>query len=215
MPKTFPIMIEVEEIALGPVLRRLNEMPGIAKLHLDLGHGGAGKDRPEQGASHAVAKASASSLDEAAVKLLAGGPMHIRAISAGLGGARSRAYGVMTRLRVKGLAQPGDGPGMHQLTSKGVKSNGATNGATPPQVTHGPKGRATPGSGNRALLAGIEAGAVTTSALRDYLASAGMSSKSIPGVIVRAKRDGLIKMGGDGYELTAKGQKTNGVANHG
>ena len=39
MPKTFPIMIEVEEIALGPVLRRLNDMPGIAKLHLDLGHG--------------------------------------------------------------------------------------------------------------------------------------------------------------------------------
>jgi hypothetical protein len=45
MPKTFPIMIEVEEIALGPVLRKLNEMPGIAKLHLDLGRGGRGAGR--------------------------------------------------------------------------------------------------------------------------------------------------------------------------
>ncbi len=27
--KTFPIRLEVEEIALGAVLRKLNEMPGI------------------------------------------------------------------------------------------------------------------------------------------------------------------------------------------
>ena len=40
MPKTFPIIIDVEEIALGTVLRKLNDMAGIAKLHLDLGRGG-------------------------------------------------------------------------------------------------------------------------------------------------------------------------------
>jgi Mn-dependent DtxR family transcriptional regulator len=35
-----------------------------------------------------------------------------------------------------------------------------------------------------------------------------MSSKSISGVLDRAKRDGLIKLNGDkAYELTAKGHK--------
>ncbi len=48
MPKTFSIMIEVEEIALGPVLRRLNDMPGIAKLHLDLSQGGAARAAEEK-----------------------------------------------------------------------------------------------------------------------------------------------------------------------
>lgn len=36
MPKTFPILIDVEEIAVGRVMRVLNKMPGVAKLHLDL-----------------------------------------------------------------------------------------------------------------------------------------------------------------------------------
>ena len=34
-----------------------------------------------------------------------------------------------------------------------------------------------------------------------------MSPKSVSGVLDRAKRDGLIKKNGTGYELTAKGQK--------
>lgn len=36
MPKTFPILIDVEEIAVGRVMRVLNKMPGVSKLHLDL-----------------------------------------------------------------------------------------------------------------------------------------------------------------------------------
>ena len=47
MPKTFPIKLEVEEIALGTVLRKLHDMPGIVDLHLDLGHGGQGAGRKQ------------------------------------------------------------------------------------------------------------------------------------------------------------------------
>ena len=47
MPKTFPILLEVEEIALGTVLRKLNEMPGIVKLDLNLGHGGEGAGKKQ------------------------------------------------------------------------------------------------------------------------------------------------------------------------
>jgi Mn-dependent DtxR family transcriptional regulator len=35
----------------------------------------------------------------------------------------------------------------------------------------------------------------------------GVSPKGISGMLARAKRDGLIKKNGSGYELTAKGQK--------
>jgi hypothetical protein len=38
MPKLFPINIEVEELAVGRVMRMLNGMPGVAKMHLDMGH---------------------------------------------------------------------------------------------------------------------------------------------------------------------------------
>lgn len=36
MPKLFPISIEVEEVALGRVLRSLNTMAGVVRLHLNL-----------------------------------------------------------------------------------------------------------------------------------------------------------------------------------
>jgi hypothetical protein len=91
MPKTFPIMIEVEEIALGPVLRRLNDMPGIAKLHLDLHHGGQGAGR-KQLENHAAAKRAANGdRQQTAITLLMSGPKHIREISAAVGGTKSRA----------------------------------------------------------------------------------------------------------------------------
>jgi hypothetical protein len=36
MPKPFMLGVEVEEIALGKVMRALNNMPGIVKLHMNL-----------------------------------------------------------------------------------------------------------------------------------------------------------------------------------
>src|SRR5882672_6253552 len=111
MPKTFPIMIEVEELALGPVLRRLNEMPGIAKLHLDLGHGGegAGKKQLEQAASN-----GSGNNEQVAVKCLMQGPKHIGEISAALGGGKSRAYSTMHVLKTKGIVA-GEGAGIWRL----------------------------------------------------------------------------------------------------
>jgi hypothetical protein len=37
MPKLFPIHIEVEELAVGKVMRQLHNTPGVAKVNLDLG----------------------------------------------------------------------------------------------------------------------------------------------------------------------------------
>jgi hypothetical protein len=215
MPKTFPIMIEVEEIALGPVLRKLNDMPGIAKLHLDLGHGGDGAGK-KQLAHHAAARTKNGNNEQTVVKLLMHGPKHISEISAALGGAKSRAYGVTHQLRKQGLAEAGADKGMHQLTAKAKSQLGGVP-ALPAPVKHGPAGRAAPGSGQIVLRAALDAGPVSPSDLRASLGVRGMSEKSIQGVLHRAKRDGIIKQNGAKlYELTAKGQKIEmGGEHHG
>ena len=61
MPKPFVIGVEVEEVALGQVLRRLNSMPGIVALHMDFdskpkpnGKGGNRRGRFEQSGHDAL-----------------------------------------------------------------------------------------------------------------------------------------------------------------
>src|SRR3954452_10809825 len=150
MPKTFPIMLEVEEIALGAVLRKLNEMPGIAKLDLNLGHGGQGTGRKQL--EDAAASQLSSSHEEEVIRLLMSGPKHIHEIKALVRGPKSRGYSVMNSLRKKGITKP-IGGGMHQLTPKASSNFGLAAQAPsaplalpapakPAKVRRGPKGRA-------------------------------------------------------------------------
>jgi Mn-dependent DtxR family transcriptional regulator len=209
MPKTFPIRLEVEEIALGTVLRRLNEMAGIAKIDLDLGHGGK-KALPhlnERG------NGNGDGLLTKAVAMMMSGPKSIDEISAALGGARSRVYGVMHQLKGKKLVKAVS-KGVYQLTDKAMAGLGPHASVTPvtpalpAPVKRGPAGRASPGSGNIILRTVLNGAAMPSSDLRAQLAIKGMSSKSISGVLDRAKRDGLVKLNSDkAYELTAKGHK--------
>lgn len=211
MPKTFPINLEVEEIALGTVLRQLNDMPGIVKIDLNLGHGGHGPGRKQLEQHASTASVQNGSREPIALKMLMEGPKHIREISKALGGAKSRAYGLTNSLSKKGLVERGEGSGMWRLTKKAMHQLGAAS-AVPqlpaPQVKHGPAGRAVPGSGPIILRAALDAGPKGSSDLRRQLAEQGMSTKSISGVLDRGKKQGLIKKNGaDLYELTAKGLK--------
>jgi len=215
MPKTFPIRLEVEEIALGTVLRKLNDMPGIARLHLDLERGGegAGRKQLEQKAEQHVQNGSREPL---IVKLLMSGPKHIREISEVLGGKKTRAYGLMNQLQKKGLTKS-IGKGMHELTKAARSQLGIAAAApavvpalaapAPSPVKHGPGGRASPGSGNIVLKAILSDGPKSPADVRALAAEKGVSPKSISGVLDRARKNGLIKKNGTGYELTAKGQK--------
>jgi hypothetical protein len=218
MPKTFPIRLEVEEIALGAVLRKLNDMPGIAKLDLDLGHGGEGAGKKQLEHHAAEAHARNGSREPIAIKLLMQGPTHIGDISTAVGGQKSRAYGLMNALNKKGLCQS-IGKGMWQLTKKATAQLGGVVQTVPalpaPEVKHGPKGRATPGSGNIVLRAILSEGPKSPSEVRAQLANSGVSPKSTSGVLDRARKGGLIKKNGNGYELTAKGLKidTGATAN--
>ena len=217
MPKTFPIMLEVEEIALGTVLRKLNDMPGIAKLHLNLGHGGegAGKKKLEH---HAAEKRNGNgNRQEAVVRFLMDGPKHISEISAMVGGNKTRAYGIMTQLRKLRLAEAAPGSAMHQLTAKARAQLGSAVPALPaPAVKHGPGGRASPGSGNIVLRSALDAGPLSSSDLRAKLTAGGMSPKGISGILDRARKAGFVRRNGSKlYELTARGQKIEIGAPHG
>ena len=221
MPKTFPIKLEVEEIALGVVLRKLSDMPGIARIDLDLGHGGegAGKKRLEQ-AAEKMGGGGNGNKAQAVIKMLMGGQRHIGDICTLVGGNKSRGYGIASNLKKQGLTEAGDGSGMHRLTKKALDQIkrampvDASMVALPaPAVKRGPSGRASPGSGPILLRTVLDGGPVDPTALRKQLAEKGMSAKSISGVLERGRRKGLIKKNGTGYELTAKGLKIGAPAN--
>jgi hypothetical protein len=207
MPKTFPILIEVEEIALGSVLRKLHDMPGIAKLNLQLDHGGQGAGRRQLDEAAATKRLKNGGSQKAVLDFLTNGPKHIDEISAIVGGKKSRAYGVMNQLRKQGLTVSG-GHGMHALSHKLVP-------ALPAPARKKGK-RASPGAGNIALRAALGRGPLSPADLKAKLSSNGMSEKSVAGVLHRAREGGLIKRNGNGYELTARGHKIElGAAAHG
>lgn len=208
MAKTFPIKLEVEEIALGTVLRKLNDMPGIAKLHLDLERGGEGAGR-KQLEDASKGRNGNGNNQQNIVKLLLQGPKHITEIARSIGGNKSSAYTATSIMRTQGLIEAGPSKGTHQLTAAARAQLGGAPPALPaPDVKRGPKGRAVPGSGPIILRTVLEAGPKSPTDLRKHLAENGMSAKSISGVLDRARKQGLVKKNGANlYELTAKGQK--------
>ncbi len=194
------------------MLRKLNEMAGIAKLHLDLGRGG--EKGQEALAKEAVPLRQRGATAQATVlKLLAEGPKHIREISRALGGGRSRAYTTMNGLRKRGLTEAGDAAAVHQLTAKGRALLGGT---APPKALPTPdgaprdaRGHSRNGVSEGFLLAAI-AGSDGPRMPRDLapeLAPHGFSVKAVESAVKRAKDHGLIRNTGPGYELTAKGLK--------
>jgi hypothetical protein len=217
MPKTIPFHIEVEEIAVGAFMRKLHEMPGIVKMDCLLGHGGEGPGRKQlEAAAHAK-----TDKYKLVAQYLMDGPRHIREISATVGGPRSRAYGIMHQLSKRHIAEKAGESGMWQLTARArarlgmVKALPAPAKAAATKITHGPGGRASPGSGNIVLRSILGDGAQPGSAIRARAARQGISPKSISGILERAKKNGLVRKNGFGYELTAKGMKIETGASHG
>jgi hypothetical protein len=210
--KTFPVRLEVEEIALGTVLRKLNDMPGIAKLHLDLGHGGEGAGKQQLESAAAL---QGTKITDLAMRILAHGqPMHVRQISSQLGGARTRTYSALTQLRKAGLVKNGGASGTHQLTAAAMAQVSGGGRALPaPKIKRGPAGRAAPGTGPALLQSALRGGPKPTAVIIEELAAHGMSAKGVHGVILRGQKAGFVKRTGKGqYALTAKGEKQEQVA---
>jgi hypothetical protein len=230
MAALFPIMIEVEEIAVGSVLRKLHGMEGVAKVRLNLdgekprlgGQGGA-----RDGAGRPAREPGKGSVEQRIVALLLkeGAPLHVTAIAEALSLKTTQVHGALHQLKKKGVTHNGIGPGLHRLTEKAQrelqsalgeatpaeplklpKPNGKANGHAAPGIKHGPSGRASPGSGPTLLLTALANGPASRADLRKQLGDSGMSAKSIEGVIFRAKRDKIVKVNAAKLiELTAKG----------
>jgi hypothetical protein len=81
------------------------------------------------------------------------------------------------------------------------QANGASKIAVPRSASGK---RAKQGSGPQALRELLTLGPMTGREVRSALIERGMGAKGIFGVLLRGRRDGLVKKTGDKYELTAK-----------
>jgi hypothetical protein len=217
MSKLFPIILQVEEIAVGSVLRKLNEMPGVAKIDLNLGHGGegAGKKALTEASSAIAAKGT---IEKAIANLLLSrGAMALKDITATLRANNSTVHNALTRMRKKGLTES-YGRGIHRLTltSRNIPEHGLAPplalpapGSRPVLKRVGKSHRVARGSGPILIKTALAAGPLGWAALRDKIEGGGLTHTSAGGAIGRAKRAGLIRKNGAGFVLTPKGQKIN------
>jgi hypothetical protein len=196
VPKTFPIKIEVEEFALGAVLRRLHEMQGVAKLDLLLGHGG---DKP-------IAKGNGHRPQDVIMEMLATGPKS-RAELAAAAGSKNRFYGAINQLKKKHLIKR-MGTDTYVLTEAAAKRINGAPLALPPPIKRGKTGRASPGSTMQAVIAILtQHGPARPMEIAAQLSEHGVSPKSLSGVLSRAVRDGIAKRTDGRYSVTAKAAK--------
>lgn len=121
MPKLFPIHIDVEELAVGKVMRLLHNMPGVAKVHLDFGiPKKANGEMPPPRAFNRPRKQFATTGEDDALKLLSKGAMATKVIRdhfADMGRSPASINSVLHALKQNGDAKLSDN-GEWVLTKK-------------------------------------------------------------------------------------------------
>ncbi len=121
----FPIMLEVEETAVGAVLRLVKDYPGIAKVHLDLDNVGKkpGKRIGENGTVRASHNPDAPPAKSVIITELSSGPknlQHLRTTYAELGGRAGSVSSALYDLQKKGVTESA-GVGLHRLTPEAME----------------------------------------------------------------------------------------------
>jgi len=212
--KLMTITIKVEPPALGPVLIKLKEMPGIAEFHFDISDSKAGEP---------PAAKPAAKVEEVATALLIKGPVSTAEMMRGLviaghRGTKGQAFGVMHTLKKKGIAQATDEKGIIEMTAKARKSIAGhedtalrllpkPKAAKAANGSKGPKGkRASPGVATRAILMALAHGPIQRAAIIAQLPQLGISEKSVEGASSRARVAGLITRKDGVFSLTTKGK---------
>jgi hypothetical protein len=218
---TLPIHLEVEDVAVGPVLIALRRMPGIIKLHLDLDKTAPAATTPRLSGGPSIQESVLAHLMKHDGKT--SGAAEI-ASAAGL--HKTSVYGALNQLKEKGMVRR-TADKAWELTAKARRelmpdgavkllpkprahhaSAHANGHSTAPTIEHGPKGRATPGSGWKLLRHALDAGPLKREDLIKQITASGISEKSITGVLERSKRDKLTTNDGHGtWQLTAKGKQ--------
>lgn len=224
MAKPFEIILKVEEIALGSVLRKLHETPGIIDIGMEMGLGGTG---PGAGKLAAAAAANSKTVTERIVELLNAStePMQVDDLAARLSGVKRSSINTTLYSLVKSKVVQRVAKQTYVITRRLPAPAAA---AAPLTIPRGAK-RAERGAVipvMLSILAEAPDGVLAGSELNDRIEAAGGSRKSMTNMLARAIKAKLIKRTGNGnkrtVQLTEKGrhaivqpQQMNGVAHHG
>jgi hypothetical protein len=214
---TLPIHLEVEAEAVGPVMIALRKMPGVIKMHLDLGEGPG---------SIAAPRGARTNPRAGILQLLTdrkGGPLSLQEILTETGLAKKQAYGTLHHLKKQGVLRSVE-PGVYQFTDKAMAAAGLTLALPKPAKSHNkshkkakgnghaaPIERASPGATTAALKAILADGPMRPREIASALAAHGISPRGASGVLHRGRLSGLIKKTGDVYALTAKAKRAEPV----
>lgn len=222
--KLFAIAIDVEESALGAVLRILNSTPGVAKFHLDLDalpkkpaarNGGPGSGKYERNPDGPRTK-------DIVIMALVDGPKNLgflRDAIAKAGRASSGLGSTLNELRRGGIAESA-GTGLHKLTEralaeiKGKQAAAALPAPDPakPEKKRPPH-RAPSGKSGMDIIAARMAdfaGPVPRKILIEALVENGLSPRTIDGASAKLKANDIIRSTEPGvFEFTPKGKRAH------
>jgi DNA-binding PadR family transcriptional regulator len=220
MAKLFPIGIEVEEVAVGRVLRILNGTPGVAKLHLNLMNETVApkEDAVAQEIANVLPPARPprqGSMKMIIAKVLAVAPCHNKVLKEALkrnGFSESSLPSQMLQMRLDGFVKK-VGVGTWRLTEKGVRHYGDESKHNQVRI-----GRSGPLTNNRVGVRSIVLTALNNGAqllardLRRILQENEYSPKNMTGTVSKMKTEGLLSSDGGVYSITEQGRATLAAA---
>lgn len=216
---TLPIHLEVEDIAVGPVMIALQKMPGIIRMDLKLPD-----TAPRPARQPGEPKGSGNMAHRIAVLLAArgGGPVSMAEMLQELGGIKSSMATAITKaIAMRAIKRVGRG--MYELTDKarrGLLSEqpmkllpkpaaaaAARNGHDTIKRLRAPRGETA-----AYVLELLKSGSVGRAELIGKLSERGMNEKSVSSLLKRMQNRKLAKSDGHGtWELTAKGRQQTGA----
>lgn len=128
MPKPFTLLVAVEEVALGPVMAKLHNMPGVVKVDMLLGDTKGAKEHANGHANGHAAKQvkptyqGDQTAEQFVIKLLKKKPMKASAIHDAFekeGRAGGSYASAVWQAKKDGLVQQKEERGDYSLTKKG------------------------------------------------------------------------------------------------
>lgn len=225
MSKLFPISIEVEEVAVGKVLRILNATEGIVRLHLKLTQdkepklgteqdGGAVNTTPvlRDGRSNKRNIPTAhNKCYQVIAEVLLKTPAHYKILAAALertGYKASGIHGFIYRMGKMKLIQR-TSPGSYKITEKGqrVFANPKRLIPTPPQLPPHLYKVTNNYSGFRlfVLTTLYREGPVSSVHMRERVSDGGFSEKNLSTTGMKMRNEGLFSVEDGVYTITEKG----------
>lgn len=218
MAKLFPIGIEVEEVAVGRVLRVLNNTPGVAKMHLNMLNEAPATEEIEAVSEvrqvlPPVRRAKENSSQMVVAQVLKLTPAHNTILKEALvrsGFSATSLPSLITKMRERGYVKR-VGVGTWRITDKGVRHYGLTETKEMPKKLLSKVGPATNnGSGVRKLvLTALSSGSqVLARDLRKLLEENEYSPKNMTGTVGKMREEGLVQSNGGVYSLTEQGIAT-------